>query len=464
MNMKKALLSLFIAFAASSAMAQTGVASGTAYGHGADSIRCAEKLSLFSSFTETAVKHDKEGNVQKAKEDFKSAYDNWKVAISECPASSKNIYIHGAKIMAYRIKTETDPTKKKTNLDELMNMYDLRAKYFGDSKRYGRDYIMSMKLTDYFQYAGQYLSYQQAYDWAKPVVEVSGKTTDPSLLYYFVLSSFNIAKKDVSKQEAYIQDYLAAADVLDQQMEAAQGQEDMLKYLEGSKANLDAQFAASGLAGCDMLQKIYTIDKIEKSKENKRFLSQVCVLFERADCKTPVYFKAARYLFDIEPSANAAMGLASQSFNNHKYAEAKEYLVKAIELTDKVKEKVACYEFLASISSKQGLASAARSYSNKALELDPKSGRSLITLATLIAGQASNIFPSDKVKQKAVYYLVIDKLHHAAAVDPSVRSQANSLIAQYKKYLPSASDVFMHPDLDKGASFTVPGYGTTTIK
>ncbi len=300
--------------------------------------------------------------------------------------------------------------------------------------------------------------------WAKPVVDATGKNTDSGLLYYYVFSSYNIAKGNKEKQEAYIQDYLAAAEILDEQIESASDQEDLVKYLEGAKANLDAQFAGSGLAGCDMLEKIYTIEKIDKNKENKRFLLQTCYLFKRASCDAPAYFTAAKYLFDIEPSANAAMGLASKAIKDHKYSEAKEYLTKAVDLTEVTKEKVACYELMATLSSKQGNGSAARAYCNKALALNPRSGSSMITLATLLAGQARYIFPNDGVKQKAVYYLVIDKLRAAAATDASVRSQAYRLIGQYQKYLPTATDVFMHPDLKKGASFSVPGYGTTTIQ
>ncbi len=450
MRMKKAFLSLLIAFAGSSAMAQTGVASGTAYGHGQDSLRCRQNLSLFSGFSKT--------------KNYKDAYEPWTNAIKECPASSKNIYIYGAKILRWKISQEQDANKRKALLDDLMNMYDLRTKYFGNSRKYGPDYIMGKKAADYVALGGDAVDYKQLYDWAKPVVDEAGKGANAELLYYFVAASKNVAVKDSSKRETYIKDYLSAAEALDAQLEAAAGNEKVTKRIEAYKSPIDQEFASSGLAGCDMLKKIYTIEKIEKNKENKNFLAQTCNLFQNAGCDAPAYFTASRYLFAIEPSARAAMGLAGKAIQDHKYSEAKSYLTKAVDLTDKVKEKVMCYELLATLSSKQGAASSARAYCNKALELNPKSGSSMITLATLLAGQAGNIYPSDKVKQKAVYFLVIDKLRHAAAIDPSVSSRAYKLIAQYKAYLPSAADIFMHPDLKKGASFSVPGYGSTTIR
>ncbi len=450
MKMKKAFLSLLIALVGTTAYAQTGIASETAYGHGQDSIHCRQNLSLFSGFSKM--------------KNYKDAYEPWTKAIKECPGSSKNIYVYGAKILRWKITQEQDATKRQALLDDLMNMYDLRTQYFGNSRKYGPDYIMAKKAADYVALAGSGIDYKKLYEWIAPVVADAGKGANPELLYYFVAASRNVAVKDSTKREAYINDYLNSAEALDAQAEASEGNAKALKIISAYKTPMDTEFASSGLAGCDMLQKIYTEEKIEKNKENKNFLVQTCSLFQNAGCDAPAYFTASRYLFAIEPSARAAMGLAGKAVQDRKYAEAKDYLTKAIDLTDVVKEKVMCYELLATLSSKQGSSSSARAYCKQALALDPKSGSSLITLATLLAGDADHIFPNDKVKKKAVYFLVIDKLKHAAAVDPSVSSKAYKLIGQYKDYLPSAADVFMHPDLDKGASFTVPGYGSTIIR
>ncbi len=450
MNMKKVLLSLLVAFTASSVFAQTGLSSNTKYGHGEDSVRCMKNLSLFSSYAKSS--------------NYQDAYEFWTKAIKECPASSKNIYVYGAKILRWKITNEKDGAKRQQLLKDLMEMYDLRLKYFGNSRKYGPDYIMAKKLADYVSLAGDQINYSELYDWANPIVKEAGSSANPELLYYFVSASCNIAKKDETKQEVYINDYLKAVEAMEAQTEAVAGNERALKLIEAYKTPMSAEFAASGLATCEMLQKIYTIEKIEQNKENKNFLSQICAIFAQTGCDAPAYFTASRYLFAIEPSARAAMGLAGNAIQEKKYSEGKDFLLKAIDLTDKNNEKVLCYELLASISSLQGNCSCAMNYCRKALELNPKSGKSLITIATVCASQTEKLFPDDKTKQRAVYYLVIDKLRHAAATDPSVSAQAQKLIRQYTQYLPSQADIFMHPELETGKSFTVPGYGTTTIK
>ena len=42
-------------------------------------------------------------------------------------------------------------------------------------------------------------------------------------------------------------------------------------------------------------------------------------------------------------------------------------------------------------------------------------------------------------------------------MDPKVAGQANRLIASYQRYLPSAQDIFMHPELKKGSTLNIGG-------
>ena len=99
----------------------------------------------------------------------------------------------------------------------------------------------------------------------------------------------------------------------------------------------------------------------------------------------------------------------------------------------------------------------ARNYANKVLAENPNSGQALIVLAQMTANAASSYFPDDKIKQRCVYYLVINKLRRAASVDPQVAGQANRLIATYSRFLPSAQDIFMHPELKKGSTLNIGG-------
>ncbi|MDO4707577.1 MAG: hypothetical protein Q4A61_04025 [Porphyromonadaceae bacterium] len=450
MKLKKKFVAAMIALFASSSMAQTGVASGTPFGLGQDSIRCRQNLSLFSGFAKTGS--------------FQDAYEPWVKAYAECPGSSKNIYVYGVRILKWKLGQEKETKKRAALLSELMKLYDNRAKYFGDDARYGTDVIMANKITDYLALAGEGVSYVDAYSWAKSVVDSQEANTTPQLLYYYVYTSRAVAQKDESKHEVYINDYLRASELMDKQLEVAGDDEELKKKVESFKQPMDSDFASSGLAGCDILEKIYTTDKVNAAKTDKAFLQRTCQLFLGAGCDAPAYFLASRHLFDLEPSAGAAMGLAGKAIKDKNYSEANTYLQQAIKLSDKTSDKVKCYELLADLAMMQGNYGAARSHSNSALALNPKSGKSLIKIATMLGSSADNIFPGDKIKQRAVYFLVIDKLRAAAAADPSVSGEANRLVSRYTSLLPSPQDIFMHPELSSGQSFNVPGYGTTTIR
>lgn len=80
---------------------------------------------------------------------FKDAYDFWKIVYDECPAATKDIYLYGVKIMGWKIAQEKDPAKKKALIDDLMSVYDKRVKYFGNDRKYGKDWIVARKVQDY---------------------------------------------------------------------------------------------------------------------------------------------------------------------------------------------------------------------------------------------------------------------------------------------------------------------------
>ena len=157
MKIKVLLLALGCTMGTLGAYAQKGVDNGTQFGSGEDSVRCITNISLF-------VPYAKAGN-------FKDAFDFWKIVYDECPAATKDIYLYGVKIMGWKIAQEKDPAKKKALIDDLMGVYDKRVKYFGNDRRYGKDWIVARKVQDYLAQTGDNADYNQAYTWLKEIVD-----------------------------------------------------------------------------------------------------------------------------------------------------------------------------------------------------------------------------------------------------------------------------------------------------
>ena len=443
MKLNRMILVAALGFLSTAAYAQTGKASGTPFGSGQDSIRCRQSISLFTSLGKT-------GNYQ-------DAFEHWKKAYDECPASSKNIYIIGVKILQWKLGQAKDPAAKKKALADLLKLYDDRATYFGDDAKMGTDKIMLGKTKEYLVAVGNDADYAQVYAWLKPVVARYKEQTAPEALYYFAFSSRAVAMRDTTKVENYINDYLEAAGYADAALEAVANDAEARKQIETFKNPMDAEFAQSGLAGCEMLNRVYTVDKIEAHKTDKAFLTSTASLFQNAGCSSTAAFRASQYLFDIEPTATAAMLLAGNLIEHNKYSEASDCLNKAISLSKSSSDRVKCYEVLIQLAMKQNNYSQARAYASKVLAENPNSGRALIVLAQMTANSASSYFPDDKVKQRCVYYLVINKLRRAASVDPKVAGEANRLISSYSRLLPSAQDIFMHPEIKKGSTLNIGG-------
>lgn len=433
--------------------AQTGVETNTPFGTGQDSIKCRENISLFTSYA-------KEGN-------FKEARSYWKSAYKECPASTKNIYIYGVRILNWELQNTTDATQKEQLLKELLEVYDTRAKYFGNDPKYGIDWITSSKITDYLNWVDKNkVDYNMIYSWTKPIVEQMGESADPKAVYFNVFSSLNKAIGNESWHQQYIKDYMAGNDLMEKAVERAEqgGDTVQLEYLRSLKGQLDALFAQSGLADCKTLVKIYGKD-LEANKDNISFLQAMLDMFRSADCeKDPIYFQASKYLFAIKPTAAAALGLAKEAMNSNRNTEAMNYLEQAISLTSDKNIKASCYYTMAVMQMNTRNYSQARQFCNKAMAENPSMGSPLILIAKMYAASASSIFPGDAIRQRCVYYLVIDKLEKARSIDPKVATEASQLIASYRRSLPSSTDVFMHPELESGKSFYVGGWiGESTV-
>ena len=453
MKIKKVLLlALGCSMGAFGAYAQKGVDNGTRFGSGEDSVRCITNISLFTPYA-------KAGN-------FKDAYEFWKIVYDECPAATKDIYLYGVRIVGWQIANEKDAAKKAALVEDLMGVYDKRVKYFGNDRKYGKDWIVSRKAQDYLQFKGDNADFDKLYGWLKEIVDEKGDQTEALGVSLFTFASLKKMQADQNFKEQYIQDYLKASGILEAQLKAATdaNNEKEIKAVSTYKQSVDNGFANSGAADCETLQNMYA-SKIEENKDNLDYLKETISLLKRVRCQDiEAYFAASGYAYQKEPSAEAAVGLAKQAVKKQDNATAIKFFEEAINLeTDVTAKADYCYT-LALLSFDANSYSKARQYCQKALELNPNYGNAYLLIGKMYASTAKSVYPGDGVLARAVYYAAIDKFQKAKSVDPSIADEANSLIGSYSAHLPSTEEIFMHPDLEKGKSFSIGGWiGETTI-
>ena len=446
MKIKVLLLALGCTMGTFGAYAQKGVDNGTKFGSGEDSVRCITNISLF-------VPYAKAGN-------FKDAYEFWKIVYDECPASTKDVYQYGVRIMGWKIAQEKDAAKKKALIDDLMAVYDKRVKYFGNDKRYGKDWIVSRKVQDYFAQTGENADCNLAYGWLKEIVDEKGENCEALGLSLFAFSSMKKMVADPNFKEQYIQDYLVASNGLDAQIKAAQAANNKKEEdnLTAYKSGVDGQFANSGAADCETLQNLYAA-KIEENKDNLDYLKETVSLLRRMRCQEiDAYFAASSYAYKLEPSAEAAVGMAKQAVKQKDFETALKYFEEAANLETDEATKADDYYSMALLSFEQNGYSKARQYCQKAIEINPNYGAAYLLIGKMYASTAKSVYPGDGVLARAVYYAALDKFEKGKQVDPSVAEEANSLISSYRAHLPSTEEIFMHPDLEKGKAFTIGGW------
>ena len=351
-------------------------------------------------------------------------------------------------------------TNRNKTFEELMNLYDLRIKYFGNVKKYPTYYILGRKSFDYINYAPTLTNdatKQKAYGWLKEAIEKGGEKNEPQVFQqYFILSDGIYKANPNVNRDLYIADYMKIMPM----MTAAAAND---STFDASIGVVNRVFARSGAAECGTLDKAYA-SKIEANKNDKAFLNDVLKLYRIADCKeSAVYFKGSAYLHAIEPTAASAAGMAAQAISKKDNSKAIQYLQEAIKLETSKSVKSDYYLNIANIYLSQKNFQACRSNAQSALAMDPSAGQAYIMIAYAYAYGFASI-DDDPVIQKTAYWAAVDKLEKAKAVDPSLASQANSLIASYKKQFPDKSELFMRGI--KGGSYKVPGWigETTTVR
>ena len=475
--MKKLLLA-FIAFVAIAANAQNGVSNPYRFGQGEDSVRCIQSISIMN----TNVKN----------KEFKIAYDSWKILFDEFPVARVDTYTNGIKILADFISKESDPQKKEEYINELMSIYDQQIKYLEQLQaitktKLSEGQIIGRKVIDLLKYRKD-APVEEVYGMLAKSVALEQGQSEYMVTELFMKYSGLKYKNDSGHGEQIIEDYLNASvyivDVLDkyhdnielclQKYQEAGDPKDSInagkysKMIDASrvaKSNIDAYFINSGAASCEDLDRIYA-PLIEENKGNIEYLNKVITVMAMLKCTNQdAYLAASEYAFEIDPNptSKAAMGCGYRYFKRGDIDKAMEYFDRAIELEASVTNKSElCYK-VADIYYNLSKYGKARSYAQKALSLNSKYGAPHILIAQCYA--ATPNWSEDNTLNNCTYYLCLDRLERAKNVDPSVKREADKLIASYKKYTPSNEELFMK-GYKTGEKVTIGGWinETTTIR
>ena len=471
--MKKIIFALLV-LVATSASAQNGITNDFRFGQGEDSLRCIETITIV--------------NVNLNNKDYATAYTAWKTIFNEFPVARVDTYTNGVKLLNELIKKESDPAKKSEYVKELMNVYDQQIKYLDKlqeitKSKLSAGNILGKKALSYIQHYNN-APVDTVYAMLAKSVEMEKGQSEYAVTERFMKYSSLKYKQDKSHGEQIIEDYLNASiyivEVLDKYHASIERSEKryqeegnprdslnaigygkMIDASRISKNNIDAYFINSGAASCEDLSKIYA-PTLEANKDNIEYLNKVLSVMSMLKCTNEdTYLTAAEYALAIEPTAKAAMGCGYRYYKKGEIDKALEFFDQAIELETSITTKAElCYKVGLIYFSLNNYGKA-RAYANKALGFNNKYGQPHILIAQCYG--AANKWSEDDVMNACTYYLCLDRLDRAKAVDPSSKREADKLIAIYSKHTPKVEDLFMR-GYEAGRSVKIGGWINETTK
>lgn len=378
---------------------------------------------------------------------YKDAYAPCMAVLKECPTLRYYTFRDAIEILQNFLQTNKDRNSAdyKKYFDELMQVHDLRIQYLPEFAKKYKSGIPSpasakgTKAVDYLQYA-PVPDLNQAYTWLRESVSEAQGESDGAVLHYFLDVSMQKVKADSNHTDQFFQDYLDASKYTEDAI-ATETNAAKKKNLEAIKENLVAMFVNSGVADCESLQNIYG-PKVEANQNDSTFLKKTIAILKMMKCnESEAYFKASDYLYRIDPTADAAVGVAYMYYKKGDYDNAVKYFDEALGMeTDNAKKAEMSYATAAALFSAKKL-SQARSYCQKALSFKEDYGQAYIMLAHIYASNPK--WSDEPALNKCTYFLVIDKLQRAKSIDPSVTEEANKLISTYSAYTPQTKDLFM---------------------
>ena len=418
------------------ASAQTGVETGTAFGHGEDSIRCMRNTSLYSTYYEN--------------KDFNMALKFWRPVFTECPGSSKNTYIKGEAMYKEMFRK----TGNKAYIDSVLMVLSQRTKYFNESAV--NDMRKSIAL---YELGGNDPDYsRESYKYISEVMKTSPQNFDHTFSTLYMAVAARCYSLKVIEAPEVINAYSQAMAIVDSRL--AQKPDDS-RYINARK-NIDAVFKSSGAANCASLEELFT-PKVNQNPADTALLKKVLVLLTETGClDSELYFIAATNLYSTGRSAAAAAQLAEMNYARKKFDEAKKYYTEAISLEPNAKVKSNLLTKLASLELTSDNKQAARDFAKQAYSLDNTNGNALFIIGESYAGARVG----ESFENQTVYWVVVDYLIKAKNTDPALKEQADERIEIYSRLFPTKEEGFFRSIIEEGSPYQVGGWvnENTTVR
>ena len=340
--------------------------------------------------------------------------------------------------MKNKIARAKSVAEKKTYIDSLMLLYDLRIENFGDHATRGKAYILDRKARDFLIYNP--LDHERVLELFREAIAAQ---PDPELVAIYFKQLTDYYKDD---GEGSPEEIIAEYDRLSPVFDGATGQ--AAEY----KDQFDKCFGLSGVASCENLEAMFK-EKIAASNNDPDVLAQAVDLMTRAKCDSEFYLTTAEKYYEVKPSAETALFLAQAFQNKQEYDKAIKYLTEALAVeTDNVeKEKLLVRIGVVQLATKNY--AEARKAALEAQALNPEDGMTYFVLAQCYGLSAASC---GGFAGQATFWAAYDTMSKAGELLPSdseYLEHAKSALSTFRNNFPSSEECFFN-ELQSGARYT----------
>jgi hypothetical protein len=415
--------------------------------YGSDSATCVTNLSLYREFF-NQWKAGKYSDNHLAEQSLAS----WRYCFFNCPVASKNMYLHGERLINnYITEYQNDSVKKQAYVDTLMMIYDQRIKYYGNDPKAPASVVLGRKAQDWMKYRQD--QSKVYYPMFLESFYKTGNESEPATLYSYYVATIYYVKQGNADRDLILENYVAIEDVIDFNLNRYAGDEKKMEPYTKIANNIEK--SVSQFANCEKLIELYD-PKLKANPNDLKLAKNIVKFLEKRKCtKSDLYFSALEKVHAKEPSAETAFLMGKMALEREQFVKAKDYLLEATnKLPDTlVTKKASAYLLLAETSRSLGQYSSARTAAIKVLNYNPNEVMVFILIGDLYSAAASDCLLQGL---RVSYWAAADKYIKAINMtnDEKIKDLAQKKLAAVQRSFPEKQDIFMR-SLTEGQTITI---------
>ena len=424
------------------------------------------------------------------------AYEPWKALYDAVPNFNLNLYLNGEKILVAKVQEAVknkDAEAQQKFAKELEKLCDDRIANNFATKTVPAEAI-KLKKVDYYKKYDTEATDESVYKMYDEVLKDFRGGAQPYYIGQWCITSLKLAKGGKQSSTQYIEDYMKSTEYLDEALDryvlrytddttkvvaarvagqdttklfkAATVTKGLMNDARSYKMNLTSGFASSGYADVNTLVEIFA-PQVEDKKSDLAFLNNVSKLLGKTaeGRETDLYTHVADYSYQIQPSMEAAKGLAKAALKAKDYDRAMQYYDEALERAIQPDDKTEILMYEAAIYQQNGNKAKAREALRKSLSIDPDQDTPHVMIANMYAQSANSCGEDKAALKQLVYVAAYNEMQQAVAHASSDEKKAayQRTMATYKGAFPAKGDLFMQAGKTPGQSHTIGGWMGVTV-